>query len=43
MYTRFGEALDIFGQAVSEIISGDKTPQEAMDLAQQEAEARLEP
>jgi multiple sugar transport system substrate-binding protein len=36
----FGEVMEIFEQAVGQIIEGDATPQEAMDWAQREAESR---
>lgn len=39
IWTEFGAAMDIFEQAVGQIIDGDTTPQEAMDWAQREAES----
>ena len=43
MYTRFEGTLDLFGEAVDRVTSGDWTAQEAMDWAQQQAERRIGP
>jgi len=40
VFSRFRGVFGIFGEAVNGIIAGDRTPQEAMDWAQQEAEVR---
>jgi len=43
VWTRFGEAMDLFDEAVSQIIDGDVTVEEAMVQAQREAETKLSP
>jgi len=42
-FSEFGEAMDIFAEAVGKVVNGDATPAEAMDWAQQEAEFRIQP
>jgi multiple sugar transport system substrate-binding protein len=41
VWTRFGGAMDTFGQAVDRIISEESTPQEAMLWVQQQTEASM--
>jgi ABC-type glycerol-3-phosphate transport system substrate-binding protein len=38
-WAEFGPAMEIFEEAIGAIIEGNTTPEEAMDQAQQRAEA----